>query len=269
MNMNERKNSCALTVSPALSQFVESELLPVIGMDPAEFWVGLESIIRDLTPVNRALLAKRGEIQGKINAWHEERQGQAWDHDEYVSFLKEIAYLVPTGEPFSIETENVDREIAEVAGPQLVVPVSNARFAINAANARWGSLYDALYGTDAISEDNGQQREGKYNPARGAAVIRCATEFLDSAIPLDGVSHADANAYGIDHGDDGDVFVASLAGGAAVGLADPAQFAGHATEEQRQAYLFRNHGLHIELLVDPEHPVGKEATANLADVVLE
>jgi malate synthase len=269
MSMDNRPNPCALKISPVFSQFVEGELLPLIGMDPDEFWVGLESIIEDLTPVNQALLAKRGEIQSKINAWHEERQGQAWDHDEYVSFLREIAYLVPTGEPFSIETENVDREIAEVAGPQLVVPVSNARFAINAANARWGSLYDALYGTDAISDDNGQQREGRYNPVRGAAVIRCATEFLDAAIPLDGVSHADANAYGIDHGDDRDIFVASLAGGAAVGLADPAQFAGHATEDQRHTYLFCNHGLHIELLVDPEHPIGKEATANLADVVLE
>jgi malate synthase len=166
MSMDNRPNPCALKISPVFSQFVEGELLPLIGMDPDEFWVGLESIIEDLTPVNQALLAKRGEIQSKINAWHEERQGQAWDHDEYVSFLREIAYLVPTGEPFSIETENVDREIAEVAGPQLVVPVSNARFAINAANARWGSLYDALYGTDAISDDNGQQREGRYNPVQ-------------------------------------------------------------------------------------------------------
>jgi malate synthase len=269
MSMSERENPRTLTVSPALSQFVEGELLPAIGLKPDDFWSGLESIIDDLTPVNRALLARRDEMQAKIDAWYEERQGQAWEQEEYVAFLQDIAYLVPTGEPFSIETENVDPEIAEVAGPQLVVPVSNARFAINAANARWGSLYDALYGTDAISDDNDQQREGKYNPTRGAAVIRCATEFLDAAIPLDGVSHADANAYAIDHGDNGDVFLVSLAGGGAVGLANPAQFAGHATEGQRCTYLFCNHGLHIELLVDPAHPIGKEATANLADVVLE
>ena len=269
MSMSEREEPSTLTVSPALSQFVEGELLPVIGLKPDAFWSGLESIIDDLTPVNRALLARRDEIQAKIDAWHEERQGQAWDHEEYVAFLQDIAYLLPTGEPFSIETENVDPEIAEVAGPQLVVPVSNARFAINAANARWGSLYDALYGTDAISDENGQEREGQYNPTRGAAVIRCATEFLDAAIPLDGVSHADANAYGIDHGDNGDVFVVSLAGGGAVGLANPAQFSGHATEGQRCTYLFSNNGLHIELRVDPAHPIGKEATANLADVVLE
>ncbi len=269
MNMNERRKPCTLTVSPALSQFVEGELLPLIGIKPDRFWSGFESIIADLTPVNRALLAKRSEMQAKIDAWHEERQGQAWDQEEYVTFLQDIAYLVPAGKPFSIETENVDREIAEVAGPQLVVPVSNARFAINAANARWGSLYDALYGTDAISDDHGQQRGEDYNPTRGAEVIRCATRFLDAAIPLDGVSHADVNAYGIDHGDHGDVFVASIAGGDAVGLADPTQFAGTKNEGRRCAYLFCNHGLHIELLVDPDHPIGRGATANLADVVLE
>jgi malate synthase len=269
MKMNEQKESGALTVSPALSQFAESELLPAIGLKPEDFWSGLESIVNDLTPVNRALLDKRDEMQAEIDAWHQERVGQGWDQEEYVAFLQNIGYLVPTGEPFSIETGNVDREIAEVAGPQLVVPVSNARFAINAANARWGSLYDALYGTDAISEDNGQQREGEYNPTRGAEVIRRATQFLDIAIPLDGVSHADVNAYGIDHGDDGDIFVASLGSGAAVGLADPTQFTGTMDEGRRCAYLFCNHGLHIELIVDPEHPVGKEATANLADVVLE
>src|SRR5210317_1405875 len=230
MSMNEQRGYCALTISPVFAQFVEGDLLPALGISPEDFWPGLESIINDLTPVNRALLEKRDEIQRQIDRWHIARRGQAWDHDEYVAFLESIGYLVAAGEPFRITTQNVDREIAEIAGPQLVVPVSNARFALNAANARWGSLYDALYGTDAISEENGQDRGGEYNPARGAAVIRYATEFLDNTFPLDGVSHADVNAYGLDHSDDGDIFVASNANGEAVGLVDPKKFAGHRGE---------------------------------------
>ena len=249
--MNDQPAAGALTVAPLFAQFVESELLPAIGMSPADFWAGLESIISDLTPLNRSFLEKRAEIQHAINDWHLERQGQAWRHDEYVEFLRQIGYLVPGGEPFEIETDNVDREIAEVAGPQLVVPVSNARFALNAANARWGSLYDALYGTDAISEENGQQRGGEYNPARGAAVIRYATEFLDATLPLDGVSHADVNEYGLDRSDDGDVFLACNSNSHAVALVDPAQYVGHREKGSRHTYLFCNNGLHIELVVDP------------------
>ena len=267
--MNEQNESCALTVSPALSQFAESELLPAIGIKPDDFWSGLESIVDDLTPVNRALLDKRDEMQAEIDAWHQERLGQGWDQEEYVAFLQNIGYLVPTGEPFSIETENVDREIAEVAGPQLVVPVSNARFAINAANARWGSLYDALYGTDAISEDNGQQRERQVQSrarGRGHSLRDRVSRYRHSARRREPCRRQCLWAR---PRDDGDIFVASLANGDAVGLADPAKFAGHTVEAGRCVYLFRNHGLHIELLVDPEHPVGKDATANLADVVLE
>ena len=268
MSMTDRKFQCGLTISPVFSQFVEDELLPAIGLSPGDFWPGLESIITDLSPVNRALLDKRDEIQQQIDDWHLQRQDDAWSHDEYVEFLTSIGYLVPDGEPFKVGTTNVDREIAEVAGPQLVVPVSNARFAINAANARWGSLYDALYGTDAISEENGKERAGPYNPARGAAVICRATEFLDATIPLAGASHADVNQYGLDHDDDGDLFVASLDGDA-VRLEDPTQFVGHLRDGERCRYLFCNNGLHVELLVDPEHPIGREATANLADVILE
>ena len=258
-----------MTIAPVFRQFVETELLPAIGVSAEDFWVGLESIITDLTPLNRALLEKRAEIQQAINAWHTARRDQAWDHEAYVDFLREIGYLVPEGDAFSVETANVDREIAEVAGPQLVVPVSNARFAINAANARWGSLYDALYGTDAISEEGGQERTARYNPARGAAVIRYATEFLDATLPLDGLSHADVNAYGIDHSDAGDVFVASTSSGGAVPLSDPGQFAGSRQEAARCVYLFCNNGLHVEIVVDPEHPIGKDATANVADIILE
>ncbi len=258
-----------LTVSVELHDFVERELLPKIGFKPSEFWQGLESIVHDLTPTNRALLRRRDQLQAKIDDWHKARRGQHRDHDEYVAFLKKIGYLVEPGKPFTIETEDVDAEIAGIAGPQLVVPVSNARFAINAANARWGSLYDALYGTDAISEENGQERGDAYNPVRGAAVIRYATDFLDRTIPLDGVSHFDVNAYGLDRSDGQHAFVASRSSGATVPLADPKQFVGFSKDGSRTAYLFRHHGLHVEILVDPEHPVGRDATANIADVILE
>ncbi len=267
-NVNDPRTYCALSIAPVFAQFIDDELLPAIGVSPQDFWSGLESIVDDLTPLNRALLEKRDDLQKAIDEWHRARGGD-WAHDEYVEFLRQIGYLLPDGKPFRIETGDVDREIAEVAGPQLVVPVSNARFAINAANARWGSLYDALYGTDAIGEENGQERGARYNPTRGAAVIREATAFLDATIPLDGVSHADVNAYGLDHSDDGDVFVASLPSGGAVGLADASQYAGHQGAGGRCVYLFVNHGLHIELVVDAEHAVGKDATANLADVILE
>jgi len=268
-NNHNRQKQSGLSISPVFHQFVERDLLPVIGMKPGDFWQGLASIIDDLTPVNRALLEKRDDLQQKIDAWHEAHPGPIRDHAAYVAFLKKIGYLVPAGDAFRIETENVDPEIAEIAGPQLVVPVSNGRFALNAANARWGSLYDALYGTDAISEENGQTRAGGYNPTRGAAVIRYATAFLDRTIPLAGASHADVNRYGLDRNGDSAAFIASLGGGGTVGLANPDQFAGFAGDGGRCTYLFSNHGLHIELTIDPEHPVGRDATAHLADVVLE
>jgi malate synthase len=250
-------------------EFVEQELLPAIGFKSDIFWSGLEAIVNELTPTNRALLAVRDELQQQIDDWHIARRGTAWRHTDYVSFLKDIDYFADAGEPFEIETANVDAEIADIAGPQLVVPVSNARFAINAANARWGSLYDALYGTDVIGEENGQQREGGYNPMRGAAVIRYATAFLDRAIPLDGVSHADVNTYGLDRSKEGTVFVASLANGETTHLEDARQFVGYSTNGDQLAYLFRNNGLHIEIQVNPEHLIGREATANVADVILE
>jgi len=269
MSSSERQEKAALSVDPVFADFIETELLPAIGMKPDVFWGGLESLVTELAPENRALLERRDELQQQIDDWHRANPGSDWNHDEYVAFLKDIGYLLEQGEAFSIETRDVDPEIAEVAGPQLVVPVSNARFAINAANARWGSLYDALYGTDVIPDEDGQERAGAYNPARGAAVIRYAQAFLDRTIPLEGVSHADVNAYGLDHGDDYKTFVASLPNGGAAALADPTQFAGFAQEDNRCIYLFRNHGLHIELHIDAAHPVGKDATANVADIELE
>jgi malate synthase len=269
MSDNERVSEGGLRIARIFHDFVEHELLPEIGFRPDEFWQGLEAIFTTLTPTNEALLARRRELQQTINAWHDSHPGSDWSHDDYVEFLKSIGYLQDAGEPFAIETENVDAEIAEIAGPQLVVPVSNARFAINAANARWGSLYDALYGTDVISEENDQQRAGGYNPTRGAAVIRYATGFLDRTIPFAGVSHADVNSYGLDRSEKGCNFIASLANGDTAQLKDASQFKGFAESGSSIAYLFQNHGLHIEIRVDPEHPVGRDATANIADVVLE
>jgi len=269
MAKDERRIIGGLSVASVFHEFVETELLPAIGFDPATFWSGVETIISDLTPVNRELLKIRDDIQAKIDDWHLSRPGSDWDHAEYVEFLTDIGYLKPADDFPTIETQNVDPEIAEIAGPQLVVPVNNARFAINAANARWGSFYDALYGTDVIPEDEGQERDGGYKLARGAAVIRYATDFLDKALPLDGLSHSDVNAYGLDHADEGVRFVACQADGDVAGLKDPGQFVGCSEQDVRCRYLFQNHGLHIEIQVDPNHPIGKEATANVSDVVLE
>ena len=269
MAEDERRNIGGLSVDVVFHDFVETELLPAIGFDPTTFWSGVEAIINDLTPVNRELLEIRDDLQAKIDDWHSSRPGKDWKHAEYVEFLTEIGYLKPSDVFPEIETQNVDPEIAEIAGPQLVVPVSNARFAINAANARWGSLYDALYGTDVIPETQGQERDGGYKPARGAAVIRYATDFLDKALPLDGISHSDVNAYGLDHTDDGCRFVAAQANGETNGLKDPDQFVACTEQSETCCYLFRNHGLHIEIQIDPNHPIGKAATGNVADVVLE
>ena len=269
MAEDERRIIGGLSVAAVFHDFVETELLPAIGFDPATFWSGVEAIINDLTPVNRELLKIRDDLQAKIDDWHSSRPGKDWKHAEYVEFLTDIAYLKPSDAFPEIETQNVDPEIAEIAGPQLVVPVSNARFAINAANARWGSLYDALYGTDVIPETQGQERDGGYKPARGAAVIRYATDFLDKALPLDGISHSDVNAYGLDHTDDKCRFIAAQANGETNGLKDADQFVACTEQSESCNYLFRNHGLHIEIQVDPNHAIGKEATGNVADVVLE
>jgi len=269
MTRDEQVLIGGLTVDPVFHDFVETELLPAIGFDPATFWSGVELIINDLTPVNRKLLKIRDELQAKIDDWHLARQGSDWRHEDYIDFLADIGYLKKQDGFPKIETENVDAEIADIAGPQLVVPVANARFAINAANARWGSLYDALYGTDVIAEEDGQESGATYNPARGAAVIRYATGFLNRVIPLAGIGHGDVNAYGLDHTDDGVRFVASSSNGETHGLQGPEQFVGYVEEPQACSYLFRNHGLHIEIRVNPNHPIGKESTANISDVVLE
>ena len=258
-----------LLVDPVFLGFVEDELLPAVGIDSSTFWQGFESLIDDLTPTNRELLATRDKLQAQIDEWHKARSGQRWDHDEHVDFLRTIGYLKEAGAAFQITTSGVDREVATIAGPQLVVPVNNARFALNAANARWGSLYDALYGTDVISEDNGQQPGSSYNPKRGAAVISYASDFLDRSIPLETGSHADVSAYSIDASPGIAKCIATMKDGNTAGLRDDDKFVGYSEAGNRHSYLFRNNELHIEVQTDPDHIVGKDAPGNVSDVILE
>ncbi|MGB0629288.1 MAG: malate synthase G [Alphaproteobacteria bacterium] len=264
--MTERTNLGDLQVATCLYDFVNEEALPGTDIDQARFWEAVNEILRDLAPRNRELLARRDELQSKIDVWHRDRRGQDLDAASYKAFLKEIGYLVDEGDAFSVETDRVDPEISSIAGPQLVVPVMNARYALNAANARWGSLYDALYGTDAISEDGGADIGKSYNPVRGDKVIAYARIFLDAAAPLDGASHADATGYSIV---DGRLSVA-LGDGSSVGLADDAHFAGYVGDPASPGTLaFVNNGIHFEIRINPDHPIGKDDAAGVADVMLE
>ncbi|WP_423797959.1 malate synthase G [Neobacillus sp. SAB-20_R2A] len=254
-----------LQVAQELYEFINSEALPESGLTADQFWSGFEALISDLTPKNKELLAVRDDIQNKLNTWYRENN-ENFDFEAYKSFLTEIGYLEPEVEDFEITTENVDDEIAVQAGPQLVVPVNNARYAINAANARWGSLYDALYGTDAISEEAGASREGGYNPVRGAKVIEFSRNFLDQAASLQGASHKDAVSYTVA---DGKLQVA-LNNGTTTGLQDEAKFVGYqGTQENPSAILLKNNGLHFEIQIDRNHPIGSTDAAGVKDVILE
>ncbi|MGZ4161247.1 MAG: malate synthase G, partial [Neobacillus sp.] len=254
-----------LQVAQELYEFINSEALPGSGLVTEQFWSGFEALIHDLTPKNKELLATRDDIQNKLNRWYRENN-ENFDFETYKSFLTEIGYLEPEVEDFEIATVGVDDEITLQAGPQLVVPVNNARYAINAANARWGSLYDALYGTDAISEENGAHREGRYNPVRGAKVIAFARNFLDQAVPLKDASHKDAGQYTIS---DGKLNV-SLSNGTTTGLKDEEKFVGYQGEpEEPSAILLKNNGLHFEIQIDRNHPIGKTDEAGVKDVLLE
>ncbi len=258
-----------LCIDPVFFRFVEEELLAEIEFEAATFWNGLESIVDELTPLNRQLLEIRDDLQAQIDQWHKDRAGESGGQSDYIDFLFRIAYLREEGEAFTIETTGVDPEISMIAGPQLVVPVNNARFAINACNARWGSLYDALYGTDVIDEDDGKHRGSSYNETRGAAVIEYATAFLDRAAPLDHASHAEVERYHVGEA----TLRATLLGGQLVGLKDPRQFVGDRSkagaDSSEHSFLLRNHGLHIEILTNPEHIVGRHAPGNVADLILE
>ena len=236
----------------SLHAFLAQEALPAAGIDPAGFWDGVARIIEDLTPVNRALLARRDELQAAIDDWHRAHAGQPLDIAGYRAFLTGIGYLADDPGPFQVAPLNVDPEISSLAGPQLVVPVNNARFAINAANARWGSLYDALYGTDVIAEDFGATRHGSYNPVRGERVIGTVRDFLDEAVPLAGASHREVIAYAVSDGS----LVAQTAAGYAT-LADPAAFAGYDGLSGRAVWrTARHHGLHMEILIDRAGAIG-------------
>ena len=266
MTDTDRIAAGGLQVDKELYDFINDEALPGTGVSPEAFWSGFDRLVHDLAPRNRALLAKREDLQRRIDAWYRENHDEPIDLPEYKAMLQEIGYLVPEGEDFSATTANVDPEISTVAGPQLVVPVTNPRYALNAANARWGSLYDALYGTDVIPEDGGCERTAEYNPVRGARVIARSREFLDAAAPLAGGSHADATAYLVAHG----ALSVTLKNGGTTGLADASKFAGYrGNAGAPSAVLLGNNGLHIEIRIDRNHPVGKADDAGIKDIVLE
>ncbi|MEM7276206.1 MAG: malate synthase G, partial [Actinomycetota bacterium] len=264
----ERIEHAGLAWGRDLHEFLVNEALPGSGVDPEHFFEGFAALLADFAPRNADLLARREELQSAIDGWHRARNGAAHDHDAYRAFLEEIGYLVPDGPDFAIDTADVDAEIATTPGAQLVVPVTNARYALNAANARWGSLYDALYGTDALGD---LPPAGPYDPARGTRVIAWARDFLDTAVPLGAGSHAGATAYRVV---DGALMVdldrGEADGGSTVGLADAGAFIGHTGPAEAPAtVLLEHHGLAIELVIDPTHPVGADDGAGVADVMVE
>jgi malate synthase len=253
-----------LKVAPVLYQFINEEALPGSGLSTENFWSDFEALVTELTPVNKRLLEKRDQLQAQINAWHQENPDG--DFNEYKSFLTRIGYLEDKTEDFLIGTEGVDSEIAYQAGPQLVVPVNNARYAINAANARWGSLYDALYGTDAISEENGASRTSSYNPIRGEKVIAFAKNFLDEVVPLVQSSHAEVVQYSLENGK----LVAQLNDGSLTELQEEEKFVGYQGEEESpDALLFKNNGLHFEAQIDRTDSIGKTDDAGVKDILME
>lgn len=270
-NMTQRIQKGGLQIATVLHDLVANEIIPGTGIDADQFWASFEKLVTELGPRNKALLAKRDELQAKIDEWHLSRQDQARDPAAYKEFLTEIGYLLPEGDDFYIGTTNVDPEIARVAGPQLVVPVMNARYALNAANARWGSLYDALYGTDVIDDADGKEKTKGFNPKRGAAVVAYAADFLDKAVPLASGKHADAAKYEVrEDGSGWWTLVVTLTDGSESALAQPSQFIGYNEKSGALAeILLRNHGLHIEIRIDPTHPIGKEHAAGVCDVILE
>jgi malate synthase len=269
--MTQRIQKGGLQIATVLHDLVANEIIPGTGISADQFWASFEKLVTELGPRNKALLAKRDELQAKIDEWHLSRQDQARDPAAYKEFLTEIGYLLPEGEDFYIGTTNVDPEIARVAGPQLVVPVMNARYALNAANARWGSLYDALYGTDVIDEADGKEKSKGFNPKRGASVVAYAAEFLDKAIPLASGKHADAAKYEVrEDGSGWWTLVVTLTDGSESALAQPSQFIGYNDKDGvLSEILLRNHGLHVEIRIDPTHPIGKEHAAGVCDVILE
>lgn len=256
--MTARTQVGQLQVATQLFDFVNQQALPGTGLDSADFWSGVEALIHELAPVNKALVEKREVIQQQIDEWHKARQGQTHDAEAYKAFLQSIGYLLPEPETVQVRTENVDDEVARIAGPQLVVPVMNARFALNAANARWGSLYNALYGTDAISDQDGAAAGAQYNPVRGQKVIDYAKGFLNENFPLAAGSHADVTAYSV------------VDGGLSPALADASQFAGFRGDAASpEAVLLVNNGLHVEIQIDRNDQIGSADPAGVKDLLME
>ena len=263
--MGERIEINGLQVAKELHDFVVNEAIPGTGIDAAQFWSGLAQIIDDLAPKNRELLQRRDAFQQKLDDFYREKRNAGYSQEEYETFLKEIGYLLPEGGAFSVSTSNVDPEIAITAGPQLVVPVMNARYALNAANARWGSLYDALYGTDAIPDEGGAEKGKAFNPLRGAKVIAWAKAFLDESAPLDGANWADVAGFSIENQE-----LTLGVNGKSVTLKDEGQFAGYRGDAKAPAaILLVKNGLHVEIVVNAGHTIGKSDPAHIADVLLE
>ena len=264
--MSARIECAGLQVDPEIHALLENEILPGTALEATAFWKALADIVKTFTPRNRKLLAVRDEMQAKISAWHKANPGADYNRAAYKAMLKDIGYLLPQPAPFKIATQNIDPEIAEIAGPQLVVPVMNARYALNAANARWGSIYDALYGTDVISEEDGAVRAGAYNPVRGHKVIEWARNFLDTHFPLNQGSHKQAAHYTIV---DGDLLINQIDGSLSM-LAAPDQFVGFAGDAgDPSGVLLKHNGLHAEIQIDREHSVGSTDAAGVKDICLE
>jgi malate synthase len=263
--MTDRTQCGGSQVATQLYQFVNDHALPGTGLDPTAFWSGVDTLIHDLAPLNRDLLAKRDAMQAKIDAYHAERAGQAHDPEAYKAFLEDIGYLLPEPQNVQVNTAHVDPEVATTAGPQLVVPVMNARYALNAANARWGSLYNALYGTDAIPSDGGAEAGASYNPVRGSRVIARAKAFLDEAAPLATGSHADVVSYRIEAG-----HLVCECNGQTTSLNDPSQCVGFVGEAQAPtAVLITHHGLHFEIQIDRQSEIGSSDPAGVKDILME
>ncbi|WP_339634129.1 malate synthase G [uncultured Sneathiella sp.] len=267
--MTNRVTKNGLQVATEIADLVDKEIVPGLGLKEDAVWALLADLVANFGPRNRELLEKRQELQEKIDAWHLAAKGRPHDPVAYKSFLQEIGYLIPEGPAFKVTTDNVDPEISDVAGPQLVVPVMNARYALNAANARWGSLYDALYGTDVLSEESGCEKGNSYNPKRGLAVIEYGFGVLDRAAPLAKGGHKDVRAYRLKETDGQKQLEAELANGSVTGLADPTQFAGYLEDEVLTSILLQKNGLHLDIQIDPDHPVGRDHPADVKDILME
>ncbi len=264
--MTSRTSIHGLKVDTSLKAFIDQQVLPGTGVDSAAFWQGFDALVRDLAPQNAALLAERERLQTELDAWHRANPGPIKKIRAYRAFLQKIGYLVPVPAKAKVTTKNVDAELALQAGPQLVVPITNARYALNAANARWGSLYDALYGTDALSEEGGAEKGRSYNPLRGAKVIAYARHVLDRTAPLKKGSHVDSTGYRVEGGQ----LIVALAGGKTTGLAQPAQFVGFQGDAAApSAVLLVHHGLHLDIRIDRSTAIGASDPAGVSELVLE